>query len=329
MRAMGAVLVSAVLVATAVVGLSADAKVQQRTQVKLEGVLGKMAGIFGGKAAKEGVVSTVAVKGNRRMTTTDTTAELVDLDAEKVYRIDLRGKTFTVQTFDEIRKQLEKTESKAAAQSAPKSDAKQPEMEIEIDIKKTGQQKTIAGFACDEVVMTLTMHEKDKTIDQSGGMVVTSDMFMAPKVEAMQDNVAFERRYFEKLYGPEVMPAMKDLAQALVMYPGLKTAMARLQKEGASVSGTALLTTVTVSGAGNPDNGSTSGNQPAPGGVSGALGGLLGRKKQAEPAPAGGAPGGTSGGKALTTILTTVTEVLSIGASAADDVEIPAGFKQK
>ena len=325
MRALSAVLLSAVLIVTAAVGLSAEAKVQQRTQLKLEGLLGKMAGMFGGKAAKEGVVSTVAVKGNRRMTTSDTTAELVDLDAEKVYRIDLRGKSYTVQTFDEIRKQLAKTESKAAAEPAPKSDAKQPEMDVEIDVKKTGQQKPIAGFPCEEVILTVTMHEKGKTIEQ-GGMVLTSDMWMASKVEAMQDNVAFERRYIDKLYGPDVMPAMKDLSQALVMYPGLKTAMTRLQQEGANLSGTPLLTTMTVSGAGNPENGSSGADQPpAPGGMAGALGGLLGRKKQVEPAPAGSA----AGGKGLTTILTTVTEVLSVGASAADDVEIPAGFKQK
>ena len=79
--------------------MSADVKSQQKTQIKLEGMLGSVAGLFGGKAVKEGTVTTIALKGNRRMSTTDTTGELVDLDAEKVYRIDFRGKTYTVQTF--------------------------------------------------------------------------------------------------------------------------------------------------------------------------------------------------------------------------------------
>ena len=40
---------------------SADVKVQDRTAVKFEGVLGGVVGLFGGKAAKEGVTSTVSV----------------------------------------------------------------------------------------------------------------------------------------------------------------------------------------------------------------------------------------------------------------------------
>jgi len=324
-RATWSVFLGVVLLVTAAVGLSAEAKVQQRTQFKLEGMLGKMAGMFGGKAAKEGVVTTVAVKGNRRMSTNDTTAELVDLDAEKVYKIDLRGKSYTVQTFDEIRKEFAKNQAKAQQEVAKeKPDGKQPEMEIEIDVKKTGQQKTLAGYSCDQVILTLIMHEKGKTVEQGGGMTMVSDMWMAPKVEAMQDNLAFEMRYMQKLYGPEGIAAVKDLAQAMAMYPNMKPAMARLQQEGSKLNGTPLLTTMTVSGAGSPEGESAGSGQTSGGGMAGALGGMFGKKKPAAE-PSGGSPGGSK----AATLLTTVTEVLSIGSSAAEDVEIPAGFKQK
>jgi len=320
-RATWSVFLGVVLLVAAAAGLSAEAKVQQRTQLKLEGMLGKMAGMFGGKAAKEGVVTTVAVKGNRRMSTSDTTAELVDLDAEKVYRIDLRGKTYTVQTFDEIRKQFQKNEAKAQQEAAKeKPDGKQPEMEIEIDVKKTGQQKSLAGYPCDQVILTLTMHEKGKTVEQGGGMTMVADMWMAPKVAAMQDNLAFETRYMQKLYGPEAVNAARDLAQAMAMYPNMKPAMARLQQEGSKLDGTPLLTTMTMSGAGSPEGESAGGGQTGGGGMAGALGGMFGKKKPAaEP----------SGGGKAATLLTTVTEVLSIGPSDAQDVEIPAGFRQK
>jgi hypothetical protein len=327
MRAFCASLVCVILVMTATAGLLADAKLQQRTQVKFEGALGKMVGLFGGKAAKEGIVTSVAVKGNRRLSTNDTTAELVDLDAEKVYRIDMRGKSYTVQTFDEIRKQFARSEAQAqSGEASGKPDPKQPEMEIDVDVKKTGQQKSIAGYPCEQVILTLTMHEQGKTVAEAGGMVITADMWMAPKVDALHDAMAFERRYLEKLYGPDrMMPSAKDFAQAMAMYPGMKAGLARLQTEGAKMDGTPLVTTMTVAGAGSPESGKSGGDKPVVGGLPGGLGGLFGKKKAApaETAPSGGASG-------VATILTTVTEVLAIGDTvAAIDVEIPAGFKQK
>jgi hypothetical protein len=52
-------------------GLGADMKSRQKTQVKFEGMLGKMMGMCGGKAAKDGLVSTVAISGDRMMTVND------------------------------------------------------------------------------------------------------------------------------------------------------------------------------------------------------------------------------------------------------------------
>ena len=46
-------------------------------------------------------------------------------------------------------------------------------MEIDFDVKNTGEKKTINGFDTHEVVMTITVREKGKTLEQSGGMVVT------------------------------------------------------------------------------------------------------------------------------------------------------------
>ena len=45
--------------------LSADVRADQKTRTEFGGMLGRMVNFFGGKAAKEGVVSTVAVKGDR------------------------------------------------------------------------------------------------------------------------------------------------------------------------------------------------------------------------------------------------------------------------
>src|SRR5262245_30831621 len=81
----------------------AEVKSREKSLVKLEGVLGGVMRVFGGKAAKEGIVSTAAVKGNRKATKNDNQGQIVDLGEEKVYTIDYKDKSYTVKTFDQIR----------------------------------------------------------------------------------------------------------------------------------------------------------------------------------------------------------------------------------
>ena len=76
-------------------------------------------------------------------------------------------------------------------------------MEVDFSLKDTGQKKTINGFDTHEVVMTITMREKGKTLEESGGLVLTSDMWMAPKIAAMKEIPEFEQRYWRKLQGPD------------------------------------------------------------------------------------------------------------------------------
>ena len=54
-------ILTAALAALVIVPLSADVKTRQRTHVKIEGFIGKMFNLFGGKSAREGIVSTVAL----------------------------------------------------------------------------------------------------------------------------------------------------------------------------------------------------------------------------------------------------------------------------
>ena len=87
--------------------LWADVTTDEKSQVKFEGAMGRAMGIFGGKAAKEGLVSRVAVRGNRKMTADDYTGRIIDLDEEKVYTLDMRKKTYEVVTFEEMRRRMQ------------------------------------------------------------------------------------------------------------------------------------------------------------------------------------------------------------------------------
>src|SRR5688572_33340549 len=93
--------------------VTADIRSDQRVRFQLGGAVGKLINMFGGKGAREGVASTVAVKGNRKATLNDSTGQIIDLDEEKVYDLDLKKKSFKVTTFAELRRQIDEARKKA------------------------------------------------------------------------------------------------------------------------------------------------------------------------------------------------------------------------
>ncbi len=321
----GVVLSLLILTAAA---LRADVKTQEKSLVRFEGGLGRMMSMFGGKAATEGIVSTVALKGNRKLTLSEYGGQLIDLAEEKIYDINVRDKSYTVMTFEEYRRKLEEAQKQARQDMKEVEKEQKPEagekkeVEVDFDLKETGQRKSIAGYETREVIMTITVREKGKTLEDGGGMVMTSDMWMADPIPALAEIQQFDRRYFEKLAGPLAagMDA-QQMAMASALYPMMKDAVARMQKEGARLKGTALASTTKFEGVKSKAEMSqaASGGEEAGGGV----GGLLARrimklKKKPEEQSARAA------------IFATDHEVQSIATSVADsDVAIPAGYRDK
>jgi hypothetical protein len=212
---------------------------------------------------------------------------------------------------------------------------KEGDVQYEIDFKvdKTGQRKAVNGYDCQEVIMTIAMRPKGKTLDEGGGMVITSDMWMAPRIPAMQEQVEFMQRYMKKLFGNDTETMARDLAQALAMYPQLKDGMERMKKEAVKLDGTAVLTTMKIETVMSPEQAksqSEGGDKPklGLGGIAGGLGGMFGKKKKAEDAPKD--EQATAGPKNRATFMTSTTELLEVLTSVGPgDVDIPAGFKQK
>lgn len=320
-----ALAVSALLISAA--GVSADVRVQQKTQVKFEGMLGRMMNLFGGKAAKEGVVQTIVVQGDRKATRTSDAVEIVDLAEEKVYQLNLKDKSYTVKTFAEIRREMEEAARKAEedARKSEGRDKDQPEMQVDFDVKDSGQRKTINAFDCREVVTTITVHEKGKTLEQAGGIVMTANSWLASKVPGAREITDFDLRYARKLaHGVDA----QQMLQAFAMYPGMKDAMEKFKREQVNMDGTAVLTTLVVAAAASPEQAQAAGREEGQRGGGGLVGGLRGRfgKKKADEnkeAKAAATPG-------RTTFMTSNTEMLSAETSVSPaDLQVPAGFKLK
>jgi hypothetical protein len=240
-----------------------------------------------------------------------------------VYKLDMKKKTYTVVTFDELRRQLQEARDKAAKESkeSPKEGnepAQQPsgkEIEFEFSVKETGQTKSIAGYDTREVIMTLTGHEKGKTLDESGGMVVTADSWIGPEIPALKELAEFEMKYWKAIAPETATISAEQMAAVTAMYPMVKQAMERMNQEKVNMKGTPLATTVTFEGVKSKEQMSQQQQSQSGGGLSGMLARKMMKKGEEKP---------------RATIFTMTTETLEVGTSVAPaDLSIPEGFKQK
>ena len=322
--------------------LSADVRTDQRVRFQLGGALGKMVNLFS-KGAREGVTTMVAVKGSRKATMNgDSTGQIINLSEEKIYDLDLKKKTYKVTTFAEIRKQME--EARRQAEQAAKEERAEPsqpskpaekdpnakEYEVDFDIKNTNETKTVNGFDTRKSVMTITVREKGKTLNDAGGMVMTTDTWLAASAPSTKDLAEFDMKYAQKIYGPMVVGASaQDMAMALAMYPQMKPALDKMAAEGAKLQGTAILTDMRVEAVPPGTANQTSAAPPPPEepkkkGLGGMLGGL--RKMAAESEKNQNSESKPQ--RAI--IMTTSLEMLKLTTDVdAASVAMPAGFTER
>jgi hypothetical protein len=310
------------IVALAIAPVFAEVKTKDKSQFKFEGMLGRFVNFVGGKAAKEGVVGTSAVKGNRKATLNEMTGQIIDLSEEKVYDLDMKKKTYTVETFEEIRRKMREAEERAKKQA----DEEQPgerkeekpakELEVDYDVKETGQKKQIAGYDTHEAIITVTVREKGKALEDGGGMVMTTNSWLGPVIPEMKELADFDIRYAKQLAGPEAVAQMQQLAAAFATFPLMKNAIGKMQQEGSKLQGTALETTTVFESVKSKDQIAQQQQQQGGGG---GLSGMLARKIAKKEDP-----------KARATIVTIHNEYLEVSKNVeASDLALPADFKEK
>ena len=188
-------------------------------------------------------------------------------------------------------------------------------------MKDTGQKKSIAGYDTHETIVTITVREKGKTLEEAGGLVMTNDMWLGPKIPALKELYDFDMKYAKQLEGGRETAALSAEQMAMLMgsFPLIAKANDRMAKDADKLSGTPLDTTTTVESVMSKDQlteaqANSSSQKSSGGGISG----MLAKKiiKQEPP-------------KARTTFMTSHHEVLEVTPSATDaDVAIPAGFKE-
>lgn len=303
--------------------LHADVTTRRKTEFKFGGTLGGFINHFGGAATKNGVESSIAVKGNRMATIEDRTGQIIDLDQQKVYDLDLKKKAYTVTTFDQLRAQWQQQRAALKDQVAQTPPEQQPEAgqpskqyEFDADVKDTGKHKKIAGYDTREVILTITAHEKGKALDEGGGFVMTNDMWMGPRIPALDEIVQFHMKFAKAIYGESFIADAKQTASMFAMYPSFKPMSEKMQAQRDKLQGTPLLTITTFDGVKSQEDMKAAQTEQSSGS---GLGGMLARRLMRSRSKAG----------QRSTLLTTTTETQSVTPTATDaDVAIPAGYTQ-
>ncbi len=306
----------------------------------------KFAGAFS-KQAREPMTSTVAIKGDRMVHINQRQATVTDLGKETITTINFEKKTYTVMTFAQMKEMMEHaSERMSEAREKAATDPQKADVNFKVSMKDTGQKRQIAGYDAHEVIMTLEMEGTDKQSGNKGGMTMTSDMWLAPKIAGYDEVRDFHRRMALKLnWTPGgAMPMMGR--------PDMAKGMAEMMKEGAKMDGIPVLQVVKMGGhaegvapAENTGSNSNSEQQqqqqqadrPTPGGaLAGALGGRfgLGRKKNQSDSGSQDASSGNSApppsGDASASLMEMTMETTNLSSAPVDGskFEVPAGFKQ-
>src|SRR5262249_54705193 len=167
----------------------------------------------------------------------------------------------------------------------------------------------------------------DEKTGQKGGMVITTDMWIAPAVAGYQEVRDFHRRMAEKL-------AWTPGGNMFMSNPDASKGMAEVYKEVAKLDGVPVQQNISMGVQGDATAAQSQPQQqqqqqaarPPVGGV---LGGRLGpgKKKPSSDTPP---PADSSAPGAPGSLLQMTTELSSFSAAPVDDAQfaVPAGFKK-
>ncbi len=134
------------------------------------------------------------------------TAEIVLLDADKMYHLNMNKKEYTETSFAEMRARMQnalqggKGDSEQTRQQPSAIDQSKCEwLAPKSDVKKTGQKATIAGFEADEVVITAEQPCKDKDTGAICEIALTLDDWMASGFTTSDEVLKYQKAYAQKL----------------------------------------------------------------------------------------------------------------------------------
>ena len=276
-------------------------------------------------------------------------AEIVLLDQDKLYRLNMNKKEYTETTFEQLRAQMQKTSD----QLNSSEDKKQPSavdqskcvwLPAKVDLAKSGEKAQFAGYDAQRVTITATQPCQDKETGAICEIALVLDQWTSADFAESSEARKFYTAYASKM-GIDISNSQDVSERAKALFSQYKGVWTEVAAKMQSVKGYPVKSSFTL-GLGGPqckDSNSqqaqtsqTDNSSPSPssiaGAVAGKLGGLFQKKKDTAEAPAAAAPAVAPvsmppGDVALMTVSSQVVSV-STNAVSADAFTVPAGFKK-
>jgi len=277
-------------------------------------------------------------------------ADIVLLDQDKFYHLNMNKKEYTETTFEQFRSQMQKVSDQMNANE----DKRQPSavdqskcvwLPAKVDVTKSGEKAQVAGYDAQRVTVTATQPCQDKDTGAICEIALVLDQWTSADFAESSEARKFYTAYASKMgIDPSNSQDVSERAKALFgQYKGVWTEVAAKMQ---SVKGYPVKSSFTL-GLGGPQckdsnsqqaqSSQTDNSSQSPGGLAGAvvgkLGGLFQKKKDqpdaaaAPPAPAVAPVAMPPGDVALMTVSSQVVSV-STSAVSPDVFSVPAGFKK-
>ena len=286
------------------------------------------------------------------------TAEIVRLDQDKIDHLDLNKKQYTEQTFEELRARLQKALDQAKdnnqgqAQDAqkPMDDSKCEWLDPKVDVRRSGERASYAGYEAERLTITASQPCKDKETGAICEVALSLDEWLAPGFAANTEADKFHRAYAQKM-GLDLNAGrggfgggdINQRAQSMFgRYQGVWSEVVAKTKD---VKGYPVKTSFAFAFGGaqcksvqsqqQADSGGDS-TPTTPGVLAGAMAGKFGSMfhKKKDDAPAAGDPSAPAPAPALpdglVPLITMTSELVSVSTAgvSADVFEVPADFKK-
>lgn len=200
-------------------------------------LVGRMAG-GGLKAALQDQNYTIYIKGSKMARLGGLSSSIYDLDAGTITIINNEKRTFTVQTFDELRERMEKMQERM-------NHGQGANLDFDIKSENTGEKRDINGQTATGVVITMTA----KSASAGGQMVIKTHAWLVPPDAAMREATDYSKRLAEKF-----QYAFSGFSPAL---GGAGRGISAAMKEAMKQNGYPIVTDIEVSGVSSPMQGMT------------------------------------------------------------------------
>ena len=277
-------------------------------------------------------------------------AEIVLLDQDKLYHLNMNKKEYSETTFEQFRSQMQKmsdqmNSSENKQQPSAVDQSKCVWLPAKVDVTRSGEKAQFAGYDAQRVTVTATKPCQDKETGAICEIALVLDQWTSADFAESSEARKFYSAYASKM-GIDLSNSQDVSERAKALFGQYKGVWTEVATKMQSVKGYPVKSSFTL-GIGGPQCKDSNSKQaqtsqadnssPSPSNIAGAvvgkLGGLFQKKKDtadapaAPPAPAVAPAAMPPGDVALMTVSSQVISVSTNGVSA-DAFTVPSGFKK-